>query len=150
MKRLLLLFLLNASLFFAQEKVTVSDLVKLKFDNQFPNSLNERWSKFYRGYDNEEVRYEVDFDFNSKHYLVSYDKNAVIKAIQESVAITDLLSTIKEFIHSQYAGFSINKASKVTEEEGKVFYNVGIATEKDYLVLVFNHEGYYLYKSILK
>ncbi|MDK2771128.1 MAG: hypothetical protein KYX68_02690 [Flavobacterium sp.] len=144
---LLLSFISNAQV----KEVTLPDLLKIKFQEQFSNATDVKWSKFYRGKDNEEVRYEAEFFNNDTKYMVSYDKNGVIKALEKSILVGSLSPKIKDYVRGYFQSYKLKEATEIYTEEGKEFFNVGIKrNETDYLVLVFNKEGDFLYKEELK
>lgn len=83
--------------------------------------------------------------------MVSYDKNGVIKALEKSILVGSLSPKIKDYVRGYFQSYKLKEATEIYTEEGKEFFNVGIKrNETDYLVLVFNKEGDFLYKEELK
>ena len=153
MKRLIIFsFLLLGFVCDAQIKeVTLPDLLKIKFQEQFPKATNVKWSKFYRGKDHSEMRYETEFLNDDTMYMVSYDKNGEVKALEKSILAGSLSPKIKDYIRGYFQSYKLKEATEIYTEEGKEFYNVGIKRDDNkYLVLVFNKEGNFLYKEELK
>ena len=146
---ILILFLSFTALNYAQEKIDVPPFLKQNFEKEFKGATDTSWSMFYRGKYKNQLRFEVEFLKGNSKYLVSYDNVGVIKAIQKSIALSSLNSSILEYLKENYPTFEINEASKITKENGKEFFNVGISDSDNFFVLVFDKTGYFLYLTSL-
>ncbi|WP_320814696.1 hypothetical protein [Flavobacterium sp.] len=150
MKKLIFILFLSFTIVnYSQEKIDAPPFLKLNFEKDFKGATDTSWSKFYRGKYREQLRFEVEFLRGNSKYLVSYDNVGVIKAIQKSIAISSLNTSILEYLKNNYPTFEINEASKITKENGDEFYNVGISGSDDFFILVFNTSGYFLYLTSL-
>ncbi|NHN24368.1 hypothetical protein FIA58_001660 [Flavobacterium jejuense] len=134
---------------YAQEKISVPPHLKLNFEKEFKGAKDVSWSMFYRGKYRDQLRFEVEFLQGNSKYLVSYDKEDKIKAIEKSIAISSLKVPILEYLKRKYPTFEVNEASKITKDNGTEFYNVGIADSDNFFVLVFNDVGDFLYLTSL-
>jgi hypothetical protein len=150
MKKLIFILFLSFTIVnYSQEKIDVPPFLKQNFEKDFNGAIDTGWSKFYRGKYRDQLRFEVEFLKGNSKYLVSYDNVGVIKAIQKSMAISSLNTSILEYLKNNYPTLEINEASKITKENGDEFYNVGISDSDNFFILVFNNSGYFLYLTSL-
>ena len=134
---------------YAQEKINVPPLLQLKFEKEFKEATDVSWSMFYRGKYRDQLRFEVEFLKGNSKYLVSYDKEGVVKAVEKSIPINSLHKAIVDYLKRNYPTFEINEASTITKENGTKYYNVGISDSAHFFVLVFNKTGDFLYLTSL-
>ena len=150
MRKIILIFALCVSFMtYAQDKINAPQILKQKFENEFKGAIDVSWSLFYRGKFRDQLRYEVEFLKGNTKYLVSYDKEGNIRAIEKSIAINSLNKTILGYLERNYPTFNINEASIITKDNGEAFFNVGISDAKEFFVLVFNKSGDFLYLTSL-
>lgn len=134
---------------YAQDKINAPQILKLKFENEFKGASDVSWSLFYRGKFRDQLRYEVEFLKGNTKYLVSYDKEGNIRAIEKSIAINSLSKPILDYLKRKYLTFNINEASLIKKDDGDEFYNIGVSDTKEFFVLVFNKAGDFLYLTSL-
>ena len=91
----------------------------------------------------------VEFLKGNTKYLVSYDKEGNIRAIEKSIAINSLNETILDYLKRKYPTFNINEASIIKKDDGDEFYNIGVSDSKEFFVLVFTKAGDFLYLTSL-
>ena len=145
MKKLFILLFLGTILsVHSQEKLNLPIIVSENFQKQFSEVKNVGWSMFYRGKYNNDLRYEAEFLRGNSKYLVSYTKDGFVKAIQKSMPIGMLSEAIQVYIKENYPTFNTAEASVIVNAEEKSYYNVAIASEENYFILVFNKEGTFL------
>ena len=141
---LCLTFLTNA-----QEKITLSAIVEANFEKEFKEIKDVNWSIFYRGKNNNDLRFEAEFLKGNSRLLISYSDDGVIKAIQKSIALSSLKEKIKKYLVDKYPTYQINEASLIVKQDQKTYYDVGVSDETNYFILVFDGEGNYLYLTPL-
>lgn len=142
MKKLFIMLILGT--FFAsysQEKLSLPLIVTENFQKQFSEVRNVGWSMFYRGKYNNALRYEAEFLRGNSKYLVSFSQDGFVKAIQKSMPIGMLNEAIQVYIKENYPTFNITETSVIVNSEEKSYYNVAIASEENYFILVFNNQG---------
>lgn len=150
MRKIVLIFVLCLSFMtFAQEQINAPKILELKFEQEFKGATDVSWSLFYRGKFRDQLRYEVEFLKGNAKYLVSYDKEGNIRAIEKSIAINSLSAPILDYLKRKYTTFNINEASIIKKDDGDEFFNVGISDAKEFFVLVFNKSGDFLYLTSL-
>ncbi len=150
MRKIILFFALCVSFMtYAQDKINAPQILKLKFENEFKGASDVSWSLFYRGKFRDQLRYEVEFLKGNTKYLVSYDKEGNIRAIEKSIAINSLSEPILDYLKRKYPTFNINEASIIKKDDGDEFYNIGVSDSKEFFVLVFNKAGDFLYLTSL-
>ncbi len=141
---LCLTFLVNA-----QEKIKLPVIVESNFKKEFKDIENVNWSIFYRGKNNNDLRFEAEFLKGNSRYLISYSDDGVIKAIQKSIAISSLNNKIKKYLVDKYTSYQVNEASLIVKQDQKTYYNVGVSDATNYFILVFDEEGNYMYLTPL-
>lgn len=133
----------------AQEKITLPALVKANFEKEFKEVDNVNWSIFYRGKNNDDLRFEAEFLKGNSRFLISYSDDGVIKAIQKSIAISSLNDKIKKYLVDKYPSYQVNEASLIVKQDKKTYYNVGVSDATNYFILVFDEAGNYMYLTPL-
>ncbi|CAM3499311.1 hypothetical protein FLGE108171_00480 [Flavobacterium gelidilacus] len=141
---LCLTFLTNA-----QEKITLPAIVEANFEKEFKDIKDVNWSIFYRGKNNNDLRFEAEFLKGNSRFLISYSDDGVIKAIQKSIALSSLKEKVKKYLIDKYPTYQINEASLIVKQDQKTYYDVGVSDETNYFILVFDGEGNYLYLTPL-
>jgi hypothetical protein len=150
MKNLLtILFLCVAFISNAQEKINLPTIVKSNFQKEFKDVKDVNWSIFYRGKNNNDLRFEAEFLKGNSKFLISYSDDGAIKAIEKSIAINSLNNNIKQYLKDSYPTYQLNEASLIVKENQKTYYNVGVSNETNFFILVFDGEGNYLYLTPL-
>jgi len=150
MRKIVLIFVLCLSFMtIAQEQINAPKILELKFEQEFKGATDVSWSLFYRGKFRDQLRYEVEFLKGNTKYLVSYDKEGNIRAIEKSIAINSLNKAILGYLERNYPTFNINEASIIKKDDGDDFFNIGISDAKEFFVLVFNKNGDFLYLTSL-
>lgn len=133
----------------AQDKIALPFVVQSNFDKEFKDVLDLSWSIFYRGKNNNDLRFEAEFLKGNSKYLVSYSEDGAIKAIEKSISVNSLNENITSYLKDNYPSFELNQASFIVKEEDKVFYNVAISDDTNYFILVFNEKGTFMYLTTL-
>ncbi|WP_438966650.1 hypothetical protein [Flavobacterium sp.] len=133
----------------AQDKIALPFVVQSNFDKEFKDVLDLSWSIFYRGKNNNDLRFEAEFLKGNSKYLVSYSEDGAIKAIEKSISVNSLNENITSYLIDNYPSFELNQASFIVKEEDKVFYNVAISDDTNYFILVFNEKGTFMYLTTL-
>ena len=148
-KTLTILILCFTFLANAQEKITLPAIVESNFKKEFKDIENVNWSIFYRGKNNNDLRFEAEFLKGNARFLISYSDDGAIKAIQKSMAISSLKDKIKKYLVDKYPTYQVNEASLIVKQDQKTYYNVGVSDATNYFILVFDGEGNYLYLTPL-
>lgn len=141
---LCLTFLTNA-----QEKITLPVIVEANFKKEFKEIKNVNWSIFYRGKNNNDLRFEAEFLKGNSRLLISYSDDGVIKAIQKSIDLSSLKEKIKKYLVDKYPTYQLNEASLIVKQDQKTYYNVGVSDATNYFILVFDEYGNYMYLTSL-
>jgi len=141
---LCLTFLTNA-----QEKITLPEIVEANFKLEFKDVKEVNWSIFYRGKNNNDLRFEAEFLKGNSRLLVSYTDDGTIKAIQKSIAINSLSDKIKKYLVDYYSRYEVNEASLIVKQDQKTYYVVGVSDATNYFILVFDEYGKYMYLTSL-
>lgn len=148
-KVLTVLFLCFTFTISAQEKITLPEIVEANFNKEFKDVKDVNWSIFYRGKNDNDLRFEAEFLKGNSKFLVSYSDDGAIKAIQKSIAINSLMDNIKKYLVEKYPNYQVNEASLIVKQDQKTYYNVGVSNATNYFILVFDGEGNYLYLTPL-
>jgi len=133
----------------AQEKITLPEIVETNFKKEFKDIKDVNWSIFYRGKNNNDLRFEAEFIDGNSRFLISYSDDGSIKAIQKSMAISLLNDKIKKYLEDKYPNYQVNEASLIVKQDQKTYYSVGVSSETNYFILVFDGNGNYLYLTPL-
>lgn len=151
MKKLILIFTLFFTIanFSQDNKLNVPDLLKIKFNDEFKNAINPKWSKVYRGELDYEVRYEVSFFMDDSRYLVSYNNDGNIRVIARTLSKEEVKKETLNYIKNFYPNSKIIYVVQKIKEDGKVFYKITISNKMQYLELLFSEDGSFLEKKIM-
>jgi hypothetical protein len=142
MKTLIItLFAILISTFAMAQDLTqkeVPGIVKSTFLIKFPDATDAKWEK-------ERDNYEVSFTYNKQPQLALLDSSGNL--IQTEIKITkdQLPNSILPYVKVNYRRKKIREVAKVTDVNGKVFFEVEIY-KKD---LIFDHKGNFV-KEIAK
>lgn len=148
-KILIILILCSTFLTNAQEKITLPEIVETNFKKEFKDIKDVNWSIFYRGKNNNDLRFEAEFINGNSRFLISYSDDGAIKAIQKSMAISSLKDKIKKYLVDKYPAYQVNEASLIVKQDQKTYYNVGVSDATNYFILVFDEAGNYMYLTPL-
>ncbi|MCV9933097.1 hypothetical protein OIU80_12460 [Flavobacterium sp. LS1R47] len=116
----------------------VPGIVKSTFLIKFPDATNAKWEK-------ENDNYEVAFTYDKKPQFALLDSSGNL--IQTEIKITkdQLPNSILPYVKVNYRRKKIKEVAKITDVNGKVFFEVEIY-KKD---LIFDHKGNFV-KEISK
>jgi len=65
------------------------------------------------------------------------------------MAISLLNDKIKKYLEDKYPNYQVNEASLIVKQDQKTYYSVGVSSETNYFILVFDGNGNYLYLTPL-
>lgn len=116
----------------------VPGIVKSTFLIKFPDATNVKWEK-------EKDNYEVSFTYDKQPQYALLDNSGNL--IQTEIKITkdQLPNSILPYVKVNYRRKKIREVAKITDVNGKVFFEVEIY-KKD---LIFDHKGNFV-KEIAK
>jgi len=128
----LLVWLFLALPYFAQ-KTKAPAIIVNAFEKAFPGATKISWDK-------EKDDYEVNFTFNTKQMAAVYNKQALLKETEETIAVTALPATVTAYISQHYPKAVIREAAKITLPGGAINYEAEV-NKKDF---IFDASGKFL------
>jgi hypothetical protein len=123
-------------IFSCSQKVSVPDVVKIKFASLYPDAKNVKW-------DNEDAMFEAGFKNNSVETSVVLDANGTLSETETSIEASSLPAAISEYVSKKLAGKKIKEAAKIVDATGKTTYE----DEVDGVDYIFDEAGNFLSKK---
>ena len=113
------------------KKIEVPQVVKNACKAKYPEARNVTWEK-------EKGNYEANWGGHSgEDNSVQFTPSGEFVEIVKVVPVNSIPKNIVAYVHSHYKGSSITEAGKVTDAQGKKFYEVEV-NRKD---LIFDQKG---------
>ncbi len=146
-KFLVAALLLISTCTFAQEakekeskKIDVPAVVKQAFQKDYPNVKKVDWSI-------EKEYFEAEFTMNGSEASANYDKTGVKKEFEIGIKNNELPVASLNYIKSNYAGYKISEAAKITDFKNVVTYEAEVTKSGKSLDLIFDVAGAFLRKN---
>ena len=99
--------------------------------SKVPAAAKASFEKNYPGTDAtwemEDGNYEVNFKQNGNPMSVVMDEKGIITETEMDIKVTDLPASTQAFINEQYKGKSIEEATKITNADSSINYEVEVA-----------------------
>lgn len=134
MKTLVLtLFAILTSAFAIAQDLNPKDvpgIVKSTVLIKFPDATNIKWEK-------DKDNYEASFIYEKQQQSVLIDRSGNLIETEIQITKDDLPDSVLPYVKVNYRRKKIKEVSKITDANGKVFYEVEIY-KKD---LIFDHKG---------
>ncbi|MBS1730615.1 MAG: PepSY-like domain-containing protein [Bacteroidetes bacterium] len=92
--------------------------VKSAFDQKHPG-VNAKWDK-------ENTNYEASFKMNKYDMSELYDVNGNLQETEIDIKVSELPTSIMNYIHKQYAGEKVKEAAKITKANGEIMYEAEV------------------------
>jgi hypothetical protein len=112
------------------------EAVQNAFKSQYSNAKKVNW-------ENDGELYIVEFETDKMEKEVTYDKSGKIMEVEWEIAVSDLPSTIQEYIENNYPEYEIEEAEKM-EKDSKIYFEVEIEGDDEELELIFDSNGSFL------
>jgi hypothetical protein len=129
----LTLFALLISAFAIAQDLDIKDvpgIVKSTAIIKFPDAKNLKWEK-------EKENYEVSFIIDNKEQSALIDSSGNLLQTETQISEDELPDSILPYVKVNYRRKKIRNFSKITEPNGKVYFEVEIY-KKD---IIFDHKG---------
>lgn len=111
---------------FAQKKTDkIPEIVKTTFASSYPNATEVEWEK-------EGELFEVSFEQNEYDISLLYDAMGKVKEEEKEMAFDELPQAIQEYVNTNFKGKKIEEATKITDDQGVVTYEVEVK-KKEYI-----------------
>jgi hypothetical protein len=112
----------------------VPPAVASSFEKEFPKARDVQWELKGEEYN---VEFEIGFFTD---YEAWFDNTGKLIRVEQEISDGDLPQAVIDVIKSQYAGYRVDDAEKITEN-GRVSYKVEIEKKEDERKLVFSEDG---------
>lgn len=113
-------------------------------ESQVPAAAKQAFEKNYPGikgtWDKEDNNYEVSFKKDGKEMSVVIDQSGTIVETETDIPVTDLPTTVQDYIKQHYQGMAIKEASTTTKGNGEVNYEAEV-DDKD---VIFDASGKFI------
>ena len=113
-------------------------------ESQVPAAAKNTFEKNYPGikgtWDKEDKNYEVNFKKDGKEMSVVIDESGTIVETETDIPVTDLPTTVQEYLKQHYQGKAIKEASTITKGNGEVNYEAEV-DDKD---VIFDANGKFI------
>lgn len=153
---ILLLIVSFNTKFFGQEKsenkIVLPIEVKAAFEKRYPD-VKASWTREYRGYNNDQLRYEAKFRGSKGNDLAVFDNLGNLKAFESSIALSHLPKKATNYLKKAHLVKKVTEAVKVTDMDiqsdsdidlnikSMITYEVGVVKENLFYDLVFTDKG---------
>jgi hypothetical protein len=135
-------FMITASAVSAQ-KINESEVpvnVKSAFQKQYPNAKKVKWEK-------ENNDFEAEFELNKTETSAVFDSKGSFKEQEQEIKLSDLPKTVIDYCKKNYADYKMEEASKITDANGKISYEVELEKGKQKLEVFFDSNGNFIKKE---
>jgi uncharacterized lipoprotein NlpE involved in copper resistance len=110
-------------------------------ESQVPTAAKQAFEKNYPGikgtWDKEDKNYEASFKKDGKEMSVVIDESGTIVETETDIAVTELPTTVQDYIKQHFQGMAIKEASTITKGNSEVNYEAEVG-DKD---LIFDASG---------
>ncbi|MDZ4747553.1 MAG: PepSY-like domain-containing protein, partial [Saprospiraceae bacterium] len=103
------------------KKRDVPPAVITGFSALYPNASKVKW-------ENEDGMYEGSFLIAKKETSLLFSRDGILVQTENEIAIADLPSGVTEYVSKNYPSATIEEATKVTDIEGNVNYEIEAAS----------------------
>ena len=115
----------------------VPSVVKTAFTSKYPEATKVSWEK-------EKGNFEANWGGKSgEDNSVAYTPAGVFIEIVKAIKISDLPKNVSPYVTAHYNGAKIKEAGKVTDAQGKTFYEAEIKSGD----LIFDESGSFVKKD---
>lgn len=109
-----------------------------------PDAVSKSFSKDFSGvmakWDKEDANYEANFKKDGKSMSAVYDNSGKLIETEESIAVTSLLQSVRDYVASHYKGKKIKEAAIITRPNGEINFEA----EVDGIDLLFTKQGQFI------
>jgi putative PepSY-like beta-lactamase-inhibitor len=113
-------------------------------ESQVPAAVKQTFEKNYPGikgtWDKEDNNYEVSFKKDSKDMSIVIDESGTIVETETDIPVSDLPTTVQEYVKQHYQGKVVKEASTITKGNGEVNYEAEV-DDKD---VIFDANGKFI------
>ncbi len=106
----------------AQNEANVPQKIKTTFAQKFPTAQKVKWDK------ENETEWEAEFKMNGEEYSANFNSDGTWKETEHEIEISDVPTTVKQTLDSEFAGYDIEEVEISETVDGKVYE---FALEKD-------------------
>lgn len=111
------------------------------FQSKFPSASNVKWGK------ENETTYEAEFKMNGQSMSATFDANGSWQETETTIEMKDVPEPVKNFIHTNYAGYSIRESEHVETASNGLLYELEIKKGDETLEIKLTPDGTFLGKS---
>lgn len=135
-----------------EDKIVLPIEVKAAFEKRYPN-VKASWTREYRGYNDDELRYEAKFRGSKGNDLAVFDNLGNLKAFESSITLSHLPQKAINYLKKAHLLKKVTEAVKVTDMDiqsgsdidlnvkSMITYEVGVVKENLFYDLVFTDKG---------
>ena len=111
------------------------------FQKKYPGSKATEWEK-------EDGNYEVEFDLKKVESSALFSAKGDFMAFEQEIKTSELPAGVAEYCKKNYPNHKISEASKITEANGKVSFEVELQNGKEEFDVIFDDKGSFLKKEV--
>jgi len=137
--------LLSFSTSFAQKikEAEVPTVVKENFAKKYPNVK-------ILSYEKEKGDFEIGFYMNKIVSSAIFDPNGVFKAFEQEISPFDLPKNVRDYCLKNFAEFRLTEGAKITDNEGKLFFEAEMSKGKQHFDAIFDADGNFVRKEAME
>jgi hypothetical protein len=121
--------------------VTPPEVVRLAFEKEYPGKVPV-WAEEYVGDDNDEIRYEAQYNVNNTtKALAVYDNLGAMKAYELQIPLSQLPPKAQAYLKKNYPAKAIREIAVVVDYKKITTYEVGIEKDAKFYDIQFDKDG---------
>lgn len=121
--------------------VTPPEVVRLAFEKEYPGKVPV-WAEEYVGDDNDEIRYEAQYNVNNTtKALAVYDNLGAMKAYELQIPLSQLPPKAQAYLKKNYPAKAIREIAVVVDYKKITTYEVGIEIDAKFYDIQFDKDG---------
>ena len=98
----------------SENKIVLPIEVKAAFEKRYPD-VKASWTREYRGYNNDQLRYEAKFRGSKGNDLAVFDNLGNLKAFESSIALSHLPKKATNYLKKAHLVKKFTEAVKFTD-----------------------------------
>ena len=115
----------------------VPSIVKENFAKKYPGVKALKWEK-------ENSDFEVGFYMDKVQSSAIFDPSGNFKEFEQEMSVSEMPKAIIDYSIQNYHGFHITEAARITDANGKTFYELEMDKGKKHFELLFDLQGNFI------
>jgi len=132
------------SLLIAGSIITLAACTQRIDDSKVPSPVKNSFAKDFPGasskWEKEKLNYEANFSLDGKTMSALYDNNGNRQETETDIKVSDLPTSVQDYVANNYPGEKIKEAAVITKANGEVNYEA----EVNDMDVIFTQDGKFI------